>query len=322
MQIHYICILTINQTHHFMKTFLSITTVLLFAIQVSLSAQINEKEVNMEALKTDTASGWKSGGTVSVSFSQTSLTNWSAGGENSLSLNTILSLYARHATPNSEWLNTLDFGYGFLNQSIKGFTKTDDRFEIISKYGRKAFDKVYYSVLAGFRTQFFEGYDYKPTPALKISDLLSPGYGTLALGMNYKPNNYFNAFVSPVTSRTTFVMNDSLSGAGAFGVEKGKHVKEELGGYIRLFFSKNDFKNEFLKNVTLTSKLDLFSNYLSHPERIDVIWDNLITMKVNKLLNVSLVTSMIYDYDTKINGKDRLQFKEIFGFGISYNFKK
>lgn len=289
---------------------------------LSSSAQINEKVENLKAISTDTVSEWKTGGVVSASFSQTSLINWAAGGENSLSLNTLVSLYARHTTPNSEWSNTLDFGYGFLNQSIKGFTKTDDKFEIISKYGHKAFNNFYYSALAGFRTQFFEGYDYKPTPAVKISDLLSPGYGTIAVGINYKPNNYFNAFFSPITSRTIFVMNDSLSNAGAFGVKKGKHIREELGGYLRATFTKNDFKSELLKNVSIVSKLDLFTNYLENPEKIDVVWDNLIAMKINKYLHVSLITSLVYDYNTKINGKDKVQFKEIFGFGVAYTFAK
>lgn len=290
-------------------------------VSILVRAQINEKESHLKTLNTDTITGWKTGGITSLSFSQTALKNWAAGGENSVSLNTLMNLYARYVTPNSEWSNTFDFGYGFMNQSVKGFTKTDDKLEIISKYGRRAYENLYYSALVGFRTQLFEGFDFKPTPALKISDFLSPAYGVVALGINYKPNNYFNAFVSPVTSKTTFVYNDSLANAGAFGVTKGKHLREELGGYIRLGYTKNDFNYELLKNFSIVSKLDLFTNYLDHPEHIDVNWENLIVMKVNKYVSMSLITSLVYDYDIKINGKDKVQFKEILGLGLAYTFK-
>lgn len=301
--------------------YLPLALVLFLALQM-LSAQVTEKEENLKAaIKTDSVSGWKTGGVAAVGFSQMSLSNWSAGGENSLSLNTLVNLYARYITPNSEWDNTFDFGYGFLKQSIKGFTKTDDKIEITTKYGKKAFDNFYYSALLNFRTQFFDGFDYKKTPALKISDIMAPGYAVAAIGINYKPSNYFTAFLSPITSKTTFVFNDSLSQVGAFGVNPGKNLREELGGYLRLAFNKNDFKAEILKNVSIGTRLDLFTNYLVHPERVDVTWETLLAMKVNKYLSLSVSTSMIYDYDIKFNGVDKLQFKELLSFAASYTFK-
>ncbi|HSL86188.1 MAG TPA: hypothetical protein VK861_04585, partial [Bacteroidales bacterium] len=100
----------------------------------------------------------------------------------------------------------------------------------------------------------------------------------------------------------------------------------ELGGYIRAIYSKNDFKNELLQNVSFTTKIDLFSNYLNNPQNIDVSWETLIALKVNKYISVNLNTHLIYDDDIKIlvEGSEtpgpRIQFKEIFGVGFSYNF--
>ncbi|HAX92595.1 MAG TPA: hypothetical protein DCY25_01385, partial [Bacteroidales bacterium] len=132
----------------------------------------------------------------------------------------------------------------------------------------------------------------------------------------------------------TFVTDKTLSDAGAFGVEPGETSRGEIGGYIRAIWSRNDFKNEFLKNVAFTSKIDLFSNYANNPQNIDVTWENLIGLKVNKFLSVNFNTVLVYDDDIRVpvdrnnNGEfeafeapgKRVQFKEILGVGFSYNF--
>jgi hypothetical protein len=137
-----------------------------------------------------------------------------------------------------------------------------------------------------------------------------------------------------VTGKLTFVTDQKLSDAGAFGVTPGKKTLGEFGGYIRAIYTKNDFKNEFLKNVSFTSKIDLFSNYLKNPQNIVINWETLIAFKVNKFLSASINTQLIYDDKIKIpfdkNGNgiietgesvgSLLQFKEILGIGFSYNF--
>ena len=116
---------------------------------------------------------------------------------------------------------------------------------------------------------------------------------------------------------------------GAFGVKSGTTSRKELGGYVRLGFSKNDFKEGVFKNISVNSKLDLFSNYLENPQYVDVNWENLIGMKINDYISVSINTNLIYDYDIKSieivdgeaqQGKAKIQFKEILGVGFMYKF--
>jgi len=103
-------------------------------------------------------------------------------------------------------------------------------------------------------------------------------------------------------------------------------TRSEFGGYMRAIYSKNDFKNVLLKNISFTTKIDLFSNYMNNPQNIDVSWETLIAMKVNKYISVNLNTHLIYDDDINIQEEPdqtpgpRIQFKEIFGAGFSYNF--
>jgi hypothetical protein len=267
----------------------------------------------------------KTRGLTNVNFSQTALLNWAAGGENSYAVNGIQSLFANYKNGTTAWDNSLDVGYGLLNQGDVGFRKTDDKIDFLSKYGKKAFTDFYYAGLVNFKTQFAPGYNY--TSNKVISRFLAPGYLLGAVGMNYKPNAYFNAFLSPATGKITFVMDDELSALGAFGVEKGKKMKNEFGGYARMIYSKNDFKGEFMKNISLTTKLDLFSNYLKDPQNVDVSWENLLGMKVNKYISVSVMTHLLFDADVKfdtnndgIPDKTKVQFKEILGVGFSYKF--
>ena len=175
------------------------------------------------------------------------------------------------------------------------------------------------------------GYNY-PNDSVRISNLFAPAYLLGALGMDFKPNGYFSAFIAPLTVKFTFVNDQMLSDAGAFGVTPGEKIRSEFGGYLRVIYSKNDFKNEFLKNVAFTTKIDLFSNYLDKPQNIDVSWESLIAMKVNKYISVNFNTHLLYDDNTKIKvDRDddgildlvpgsRIQFKEIFGVGFSYKF--
>lgn len=291
--------------------------------------KIDDAEKKLKKLETDSVASWKKGGISTLNLAQTSLINWSAGGNNSIALNGALGLFATYADSLNVWENTLDLGYGLLRQSgYNNLMKTDDRIDLTSKYGRKAFKNFYYAALVNFHTQFAPGYNY-PNDSIRISNFMAPGYLLGAVGLNYIPNAYFNAFFSPLTSKTTFVLDEFLSNQGAFGVEKGERIKAELGGYIRLGFAKNDFKDGFFKNISIASKLDLFSNYLKDPQYIDVNWETLLGMKVNDYITVSLNTHLIYDYDIKFDSdgdgdltgeKARVQFKEILGIGFMYKF--
>lgn len=50
-----------------------------------------------------------------------------------------------------------------------------------------------------------------------------------------------------------------------------------MGGNLKV-----EVKYEFLKNMTIYSRVDLFSNYLEDPQNVDVRWDVQLNMTVNK----------------------------------------
>jgi len=330
---HHRSVFNLNQPG--MKNKLLIVTMLLI-FPASLSfGQVTSGEKSLRTENADTVAGWKTGGILAANLSQTSLKYWAAGGQNSVAVNGIISVFANLKSGISSWDNSLDLGYGVLKEGRNGsFRKTDDKIEFASKYGRKALKNLYYAFLVNFRTQFAPGYNYAEGSSPKISDLFSPAYLTIALGLDYKPASGLSLFFAPVTGRFTFVTDKTLSAAGAFGVTPGETVRSEFGGYFRGVYSKNDFKGEFMKNVAITTKLDLFSNYSDKPQNVDVNWETLIALKVNKFISVSFNTDLIYDDNIKVpfdRNNDgvvspgesigpKTQFKEILGVGFSYKF--
>lgn len=273
----------------------------------------------------DSVKGWKTGGVLSLTGSQVSFTNWAAGGENSISVNSFINLYANYKRNKMTWDNTLDLGYGLMRQGTAEdvlYYKTDDKIDFSSKYGRYAFEHWYYTGLVSFKSQFAEGFK-KATDTVRISNFLAPGYINLSIGMDYKPNDNFTLFLSPLSGKITFVTDTMLSNAGAYGVTPGETVRYEFGGFL-----KAQFKAKLADNIAYTSRLELFSNYIEKPQNVDVNWENIVNFKINKFFSANIHITMLYDDDTKINIYDdngnligkgsRLQVKQLFGLGITY----
>lgn len=266
---------------------------------------------------------WKTGGLYNLNFNQAALSNWSAGGDNSsISLSSLLSVYAFYLKDKHSWDNSLNLAYGFVNTTSLGNRKSDDRIDLVSKYGYDVGKKWYLSALFNFRSQFSKGYDYPSADKrVQTSDFLAPAYVLLSLGMDYKPNDRFSFFLSPATARWIIVNNDSLASVAAFGVDSGKHVRFQLGAFASINYTANISKTAVYK-----TKLDLFSNYLHNPQNISIYWTNILAVKVNSLISMNLSVDMIYDNDVKSVKKDgtsdgpKPQLKEVMGIGLAYKF--
>jgi len=280
--------------------------------------------VTAKAQENPDTSYWKFGGLGSISVSQVSLTNWAAGGESSFSGGALVNTSLNYNRENTSWENLFAVAYGLMKQGDAKVKKTDDKIDFASKYGRKATEKLYYSALFRFNTQFTKGYKY-PNDSVPISNFMAPGIMNLSIGIDYKPSENLSIYLGPLSGKVTFVLDDSLSAQGAFGVEPGEKIRYEFGGTFKSMYTK-----EILKNVTLSTKLELFSNYIKNPEKIDISWEVLINMKINEYLSANLNTHLVWDDDIKFaqfdnegnytGSESKVQFKEVFGIGLSYKF--
>lgn len=271
-----------------------------------------------EEVKKD--SNWVLKGVAGVNLTQVSLSNWSAGGEDAIGFDAHFAYSADYKKKKHLWQNRIELAYGLNRTETDGSKKTNDKIYFSSTYGYELAKSLYFSGMVNFNSQFAKGYDYKAEPKVLISRFMSPGYVIGGIGLTWNPKKYFTATFSAISYRGTFVCSDQLSAEGAFGVKPGKHLFSEMGGNLKL-----EVNYEFLKNMSVYSRADFFSNYQEDPQHVDVRWDVMINMKVNKWFSANIATNMIYDNDTKIAQKDgtkgpRLQFKETLGIGFQVNF--
>lgn len=269
--------------------------------------------------------GWTFGGVGGLNVSQTSLTNWAAGGENNMAGNIYLNATASYKKEKWSWDNSFssDFGQSY-SKSLKWQT-TVDKLNLSSKLGYSLSKHWNVAFLGDFLTQYSPGYksatsrnngdDY-------ISNIMAPGYLNLAFGADYRPNNNFSLLLSPLTGKTTFVMDKRLSNIGAYGVAPGEHVFAELGASLVANYNK-----ELVKDLMLSTKLSLFTSYTHNFGNIDVNWDAMLSFKLNKYITATLTTNLIYDDDIKTPDSEgnltkgaKVQFREVLGVGFAYNF--
>lgn len=262
-----------------------------------------------------------------LTISQTSFTNWQAGGENTLASNLLIQSNINYNKGIHSWENLILGNLGMVSREAGSF-KTDDRFEINSRYDRKFSKHWNFSALGNFRTQFMDGFK-NIGDTDRISTFLAPAYGILALGFTYKVDKKINFFLSPITVKTTLVRDQSLADAGAFGVTAGEMVRYEAGGYLNFIYQDQLLAS---KKIDFLTKFDLFSNYLENPLAIDVNWETIIFYKINKYFTVNVAFHLIYDEDIRFNldtngdgnidavNVPRTQFRNMLGFGVSYTF--
>lgn len=263
---------------------------------------------------------WRKGGLYNINLAQGSLKNWAAGGDDfSLSVNSILNLFAFYKEGKHSWDNTFDFNLGYVRTTSLGGRKNDDRIDLLSKYGRAVSSQWNVASLFNFRSQLLKGYNYTEDTVVLSSNFLSPALMLFSLGMDYKPNDHFSVFMSPFTGRWIIVRDDSLSAKGAYGVPPGKKVKTEFGAFVTA-----NYLRALTKTLTYKGRLDLFSNYRHKPQNIDLFMTNVFSARLTRALSASWNIDFIYDDDVQLFGKNgrspALQIKSLTGLGLQVRF--
>ena len=287
----------------------------------------------------DAEKNWNHGGFVGFNISQSHFSNWTSGGQDNVNGLGTFKYNMNYLNGKSKWDNTLDLalGYSYFDLDKKPL-KTDDRINFSSLYGYDVVkDELFVTANLNFQSQFANGYDYKNDSTNRISAFLAPAYLTVGLGAQYTPAKWFSLNLAPASGRLTIVNDQTLADAGAFGVkaalidpetgeilEHGSKFRMELGAQLTANVSY-----EIFKNVTFTSKLIVFYDYMQTRDlnalekeygcRLDLDWDNALVMKVNDWLNCNVTARLVYDEDIKpIEGESFLQFKEVLSVGLSY----
>lgn len=333
------------------KTFIFL---ILFAIVFPMAIAQNETpatealEAGVAAAEAGTAAGdtavvekpqyWKFTGFVTLNFAEMMQWNWAAGGNNNGNGVLAVNLKLAYQKDNISWETTFDSDYGWMWVPSTNFKwrKSNDRMVFSTKFGWEFHKTWYLTVMAGFKSHYHKGYEYKLDDQKVEQEIyaynwLSPSYSDLSVGIDWKPNDIFTVYLSPIAGRITTATDSRLR--AKYGVPLDKTFKAELGATFKAGVSYTR-----IKNLKIISTLTLFTPYRGASKdpdvyvqrfgNIDVDWDLAVSYQFFKVLNVTLSTSLKYYDAVKIaymkKGVEhfgpRVQFREIIGLGIGYSF--
>ncbi|MGY0391962.1 DUF3078 domain-containing protein [Bizionia sp. KMM 8389] len=287
---------------------------------------------------------WTNTNSAGLDINEVAFVNWNAGGSNSISGLIGLKSALRYEYRNFIWDSNLLARYGLNKQEDQEFRKTDDLLEINSSLGFRQNRRTnwYYSARFNFKTQFANGYNY-PNTSNEISQFMAPGYLFLGGGAEYGKNiDKFSMYFSPLTLKTTFVLDEALSDSGAFGVEpavydtdgnmvrSGERVRKELGVLLT-----SSYEAEIFENIALKNLMSLYTDYINDFGNVDIDWEIVFDFRVNNFVRATLGSHLRYDNDVKIqeevvdpvteetefiNVGARVQWKQLLGVGVVYEF--
>ena len=276
---------------------------------------------------------WKDRLEANLILSQSALSNWVKGGENSLSSAMDITEFANYENKalNLSSNNFFRIKLGFLKSGNTPIRKNLDLIETNSKLNHKAFGKFDFSAILLVKTQLLKGYNY-PNDSVPVSKLFNPLTVTLGFGLDYKPNKTTSINFSPLSYKGTFMTDTAHIDQTLYGISKNRKALHEPG--VSLIFT-NEFKP--VKTVSIINRLQLFTNYIHNPQNVDVDWEMIATASLNWFTDVRLNTHLIYDDDTKTPvlgaGKKpitlpdgsvyktaRSQFKEMLGISVVFRF--
>lgn len=259
---------------------------------------------------------WFYYGTNNLVFNQSSFSNWNSGGNNNIGIIGKIN-YNLSYKNNKHFLdNTLQLGYGFVASQGETSRKTEDYINLMTNYGYDIGKDFYLSTGFQFLSQFSPGFNYTNTPDPefkdRISRFMSPGYLNAGLGISYNPNENFQVIFRPVNGKFTFVTDPLLQKAGKYGLEKdGQNVRSELGALVNVLY-----RLKIYKDINLVNQINFFSNYIFHPERVDIAYNGTLNIRFNKFISTVVSLDLLYDHDQL----QKLQMKQTLGVGFSYNF--
>ncbi|WP_418509335.1 DUF3078 domain-containing protein [Corallibacter sp.] len=316
-----------------------IVTVLFFSIQFSW-AQPDSLYFKPEIVK-PAIPVWELKNKAGLDISEVAFVNWNAGGSNSISALVGVVTELKYRYKNFIWNNIVQARYGINSQQGQKPRKTDDLMDISSTLGfrKDTLTNWYYSARFNFKSQFSNGYNY-PNTSKEISKFMAPGYLFVGGGIEYGKNiETFSMYFSPLTLKSTFVLDKELANAGAFGVEGAVYNEDGSilteGEQLRMEFGilfTSAFEKEVFKNIHLMNFVSFYTDYLNNFGNVDVDWQVNFNFKVNDFVKATLGSHLKYDDDVKtlepINAEEtefveagaKVQWKQMLGVGVVVDF--
>lgn len=259
---------------------------------------------------------WKTKFNFGINLNQAAFSdNWSGGGVNSIALGSVLNYKAEYNKDGRNFTSEVLLQYGKLKNKGQLERKTNDRMFFDNKAALRLSKNWNFFGSVSFESQFDSGYAYgKDSEGNEtrkiISKFMSPGYLTESIGFEYKPEKFFSVRLGTGTARQTFLLDTTLykNNKKNFGVDVGKRFKNELA-----FQGVANFDKEIATNINLKARYLLFAAY-ENLDNIDQRLDLTLTARVNRLVNVTVGATALYDDDFS----GTVQFSQSLALGLMF----
>ena len=282
---------------------------------------------------------WRHRTETNLAFNYTGMSNWVKGGERSLSSLLDITCYADYVNKQKKLSsnNFVRLKLGVISSGDDLFKKENlrkntDLLETNSKLNHKAFGKFDFSAVMLFKTQLLKGYNYPKDGRVLVSKILNPAALTVGLGLDYKPNAQTSINFSPFSYKLTFMTDTINYDQTMHGIPKDKKAKHEPG--INFMIS-NVWKPTNV--LSITNRLQLFSNYIDKPQNIDIDWELMAATRLNWFTELRINTHLIFSDNIKTPVLDknkqpeknpdgtvkktaRIQFKDMLGVSLAFRF--
>ncbi|MGK0388526.1 MAG: opacity protein-like surface antigen [Maribacter sp.] len=328
-----------------MKRIILLFVLFTFAATTSF-AQDTEKE-------TVTPKKWDQGLGLGLDFTQLLQINPKVGaGQNRIGLGGALTYYANMKQDKHAWDNSISWRIGvqklgsgiYTGTRKQPFQKSIDELRFDSKYGYAITEnkKWYMATELSFLSQVLKTYrgslltdvESFSTDNGPISKFLSPGVITYSVGIDFKPNDNFSLYYSPIALKTIIVANDniaSIEGLNADGTPAGISLhgtpwRNTTDFDNTLFLAgsllKAQYQNKFWAygedqhRILFKTYATFFFDYLQAQKKtdnpdyktnVDVDWGTETSFVIFKGLSVVLTTNLFYDWDVPVQKTDYSQ---------------
>lgn len=277
-----------------------------------------EVEAKAEApeLVTSKPNYWKVFGNFQGKYTQSYFSdNWYKGGDNNHSVLGQVTVQANYAKKHTTLDNKLEMKLGYVTteemkdgEKVKSLKTNQDQLRITSKYGLRAIENWYYSAQLQGNTQFMPVRDNKDK--LK-SKFFAPVYGSLSIGMDYKPkfknkDLTLSVQLSPLSYDCRYVSEVEL--ATRYGIEKGKKFKYTIGSRVDA-----NLTWKFLKDFKLTTKANYFTGF----EHVEANIENTLDYQLSKYFSIQCF--LHWRFDDSVKPDEDLKYSQLKEF-LTLNF--
>lgn len=244
-----------------------------------------------------------------LNLSQTSFDNWAQGGESSLAWQLNVNAKFVNDQEKFNWANTGKFSFGRTKVGDQDSRKSIDEIKIESVLTYKMSELLNPYIAGTGETQSARGYQYSGDSKVAVSDLFDPAYLKESVGVTFSPNEIFKTRFG-AAAKQTITSDFPIPYADDPETNEIEKTRSEIGAE-----SVTDVSTKISETTLFTSKLELFSN-LKTVEDIDVRWDNILTAKVSKYIDVNFNVKLFYDSDIS----KKRQLKQALMLGLTYTF--